>query len=56
MGDTSITDATLDQIDEGILTHEVSDEALEIAAGTAAFFTASITDCPTIYASCCGGR
>ncbi len=56
MGDTSITDAPLDQIDEEILAYEVSDEALEVAAGTARVFTASITDCPTIYASCCGGR
>ena len=35
MGDTSITDAPLDQIDEEILAYEVSDEALEVAAGTA---------------------
>jgi hypothetical protein len=56
MGDTSTTHATLDQIDEEVLSYDVSDEALEAAAGTTRVFTAMITDCPTILASCCGGR
>ncbi len=56
MGDTNTTHASLDQTDEDILTCEVSDEALEAAAGTTRVFTAMITDCPTILASCCGGR
>jgi hypothetical protein len=34
MDDSSSTTATLDQADEDILTYEVSDEALEAAAGT----------------------
>jgi hypothetical protein len=34
MNDTSITTDSLDQIDEDILTHTVSDETLEAAAGT----------------------
>jgi hypothetical protein len=33
MDDTGISTATLDQTDEDILTYEVSDEALEAAAG-----------------------
>ena len=32
----------------------VSDEALEAAAGTARVFTAMVTDCRTLIASCCG--
>jgi hypothetical protein len=34
MDDTSATTATLDQVDDEILTYTVSDEALEAAAGT----------------------
>jgi hypothetical protein len=56
MGDTSTTDATLDQADEDLLAPAVSDEALEAAAGTTRMFTAMITDCPTLVAACCGGR
>lgn len=56
MGETSTTGAGLDQADEDTLTHEVSDEALEAAAGATRLWTAMVTDCPTILASCCGGR
>ena len=34
MDNTSTTTGTLDQTDEDILTYDVSDEALEAAAGT----------------------
>jgi hypothetical protein len=34
MNDTSTTTGTLDQTDEDILTYDLSDEALEAAAGT----------------------
>ena len=56
MDDTSTTHATLDQTDEEILTSEVSDEALEAAAGTTRLWTAMITDCPTLVPACCGGH
>ena len=56
MGDTNTVNAALEQNDEELLTHEVSDEALEAAAAPTRLFTAMITDCPTILASCCGGR
>ena len=56
MDDTSATDTILALADEDILTCEVSDEALEAAAGTTRLWTAMITDCPTILPSCCGGR
>ena len=36
MDDTSTTSATLDQAEEDILTYDLSDEALEAAAGTGA--------------------
>jgi hypothetical protein len=41
MDDFSITTATIDQAEEEILTHAMSDEALEAAAGTdrGAYFT-----------------
>ena len=54
MDDTSTTNATLDQTDEEMLTYEVSDEALEAAAGTARLWTAMVTDCPTVIPACCG--
>ena len=54
MDETSTTAATLlDQADAEILTHEVSDEALEAAAGTERAWTAMVTDCPTILPACC---
>ena len=56
MDNTSTTHAPLDQTDEEILTYDVSDEALEAAAGTTRLWTAMITDCPTILPSCCGGH
>ena len=56
MDDTSTTPATLDLTGEEILTYEVSDEALEAAAGTTRLWTAMITDCPTIVPACCGGH
>ena len=56
MDDTSATDAILDLADEDILTYDVSDEALEAAAGTTRLWTAMITDCPTIVPACCGGH
>jgi hypothetical protein len=43
----------LDQAEEDILTCDVSDEALEAAAGTARGFTAMVTDCGTLEAVCC---
>ena len=46
--------ATLDQTYEEILACEVSDEALEAAAGTERMWTAMVTDCPTLIAACCG--
>ena len=49
-------DAAVDQTDEDILKCEVSDEALEAAAGAARLWTAMVTDCPTILAACCGDR
>ena len=54
MDDNSTTTAPLDPADEELLTHDVSDEALEAAAGTARVFTAMVTDCRTLIASCCG--
>ena len=54
MDDTSTTTAPLDPADEALLTYDVSDEALEAAAGTARVFTALVTDCRTLIASCCG--
>ncbi|MGE0036941.1 MAG: hypothetical protein AB7S93_14985 [Xanthobacteraceae bacterium] len=54
--DTSDLDAALDQTDEEILMCEVSDEALEAAAGATRLWTAMVTDCPTLIAACCGDR
>ena len=54
MDDTSTATAALDRAEEEMLTHEVTDEALEAAAGTARVFTALLTDCRTLIAACCG--
>lgn len=54
MDDTSTTTAPLDRAEEEMLVHEVTDEALEAAAGTQREFTALLTDCRTLIASCCG--
>jgi hypothetical protein len=48
--------SALDQSDEEILLGDVSDEALEAAAGATRLWTAMVTDCPTIVAACCGDR
>jgi hypothetical protein len=56
MDEASDSKAVLDQTDEEILMCEVSDEALEAAAGAARLWTAMVTDCPTILAACCGDR
>lgn len=53
---TSDPKAALDQTDEKILMCEVSDEALEAAAGATRLWTAMVTDCPTLIAACCGDR
>ena len=52
--DETGTLATPDQTDEELLIYEVSDEALEAAAGTERMWTAMVTDCPTLIAACCG--
>ena len=54
--DTNEPDAALDRTDEEILMYEVSDEALEAAAGATRLWTAMVTDCPTLIAACCGDR
>jgi hypothetical protein len=56
MDDLSKPIAAPDQADENILTYEVSDEALEAAAGPVRLWTAMVTDCPTVIAACCGDR
>jgi hypothetical protein len=57
MDDSNAFTPTRDQNDDDdVLTCNVSDEALEAAAAPTRMFTAMITDCPTILASCCGGR
>ena len=56
MDETNDPNAALDQTDEEILMREVSDEALEAAAGAERLWTAMVTDCPTLIAACCGGR
>jgi hypothetical protein len=56
MDKTGVSNAALDQADDEILMCEVSDDALEAAAGAARLWTAMVTDCPTVIAACCGDR
>ena len=56
MDKTGASHAAPEQTDEDILNCDVSDEALEAAAGAARLWTAMVTDCPTVIAACCGDR
>lgn len=53
MDDSSITTATLEQVDEEILVSTASDEALEAAAGTERRANDTLLEGSTLYYGCC---